>query len=762
MDNEKLIHLLNETYKRAANTEGQEKLAALEECRQEATELFSSMSWDIRRLSAELEYKQRQMEKAMNIDALTGLYNQEGFAANVNTLLEEASDETAYYIVYTNVTNFRFYNMVHGRVEGDQVLQQLARQISSESCGTIYARAGQDNFVYLVTSDIEDTKMRCRESARKFSVQFGQYGMELKFGVSHCENVPGRNTAAYAIERAKLACDSIRQSPDCFSMYTESLHHSIEIETYVIQHLDEALKNHYIKVLCQPVVRTVTGKICSMEALARWVDPVRGLLSPKDFIPALESNRLITKLDLYMLEEACQKMRQAADNGAALVPVSFNFSRIDFFVCNLAEEIDRIAARYDISHDLICIEITESAVAEEPEYMKKEILHLREQGYAVWMDDFGSGYSSLNILRDIPVDEIKLDMKFMNTFDARTKTMVTGLISMAKRIGIQTLTEGVETKEQYEFLRDIGSEKVQGFYKGKPVPMEEILNYGLDIPEHMEKIEWRPYYERISAEDFVTDKALAVYEYDGSEFRLLYHNQKYEQVVFGTGISDMGKNIEEINSPLSALHKIYNELRLRCEPGGEEQSLAFTVRDHLMRLNVRCLAACEENLSYAVELIDLSGAESDQQRTEIDKVGRQLFQMFEQVFAGDYNTKEVKLVHRVRYDSAAHENALDKIHTIDELTEHIAMMIHPDDRQAFLRYFDHTDVLERMKEEDDIVLADYFRIRQKNNEYAWKVLRVLYLADSDELIYTIHRSSIVEKYNRLQSENEKKGLVNEV
>lgn len=292
------------------------------------------------------------------------------------------------------------------------------------------------------------------------------------------------------------------------------------------------------------------------------------------------------------------------------------------------------------------------------------------------MDDFGSGYSSLNILRDIPVDAIKLDMKFMTAFDARTKTMVKGLISIAKQIGIQTLTEGVETEEQYDFLYNIGSEKVQGFYHSKPVLLEEMMNRLKAEPGHAEKSEWRPYYEKISAVDFVTDKALAVFE------------------------------------------EMCYELSLRCEPGGEEQSVVYSARDQLIGIHVRCLAAYRENSAYSVEIIDLSGAEPVQTRTEIDQVGRQLFQMYDQVFRGNYHTREVKL-------------------------------IHPDDRQAFMRFFNHADLLLRMREKDDIVLADYFRIRMKNKRYDWKVLRILYLDDTDELIYTVHRSDIVEKYNRV-------------
>ena len=248
-----------------------------------------------------------------------------------------------------------------------------------------------------------------------------------------------------------------------------------DIRDYVISHLDEAIENHWIQVYYQPVIRTLTGELCGMEALARWVDPQIGFLSPASFIPVLEQVRLIHQLDAYVLEEVCHMLRQRLNHDLPITPVSFNLSRYDFDMVDVFHLVEKTRATYQIPRDALHVEITESALAENDDAVHRAVDRLRDEGYEIWLDDFGSGYSSLNILKDYTVDLIKLDMGFLRSFTEKSRDIICSVIDMAKELGIKTLAEGVETQEHAEFLASIGCGRQQGYYYGKPQPLVGTL-----------------------------------------------------------------------------------------------------------------------------------------------------------------------------------------------------------------------------------------------------------------------------------------------
>ncbi len=246
---------------------------------------------------------------------------------------------------------------------------------------------------------------------------------------------------------------------------------------YIIENFAKALKEKWITVYYQPIVRAVNGRVCDEEALARWNDPVKGFLSPADFIPVLEESRQIYKLDLYILERVLEKMKLMTEQGYHMVSQSINLSRSDFDMCDMVEEICSRLDKAGVPHNKINIEITESILVNDFKFMLSQIERFKSLGFSVWMDDFGSGYSSLNTLSRIPFDLLKFDMVFMRNFDAgeNGKIILAELMRMAAALGKDTVCEGVETKEQVEFLQEIGCSKLQGFYYSKPVPIERIV-----------------------------------------------------------------------------------------------------------------------------------------------------------------------------------------------------------------------------------------------------------------------------------------------
>ncbi len=245
---------------------------------------------------------------------------------------------------------------------------------------------------------------------------------------------------------------------------------SKKYDLHFTEKIHQAVNSGHVYVDYQPIVDTVTGKTCALEALARWDDPDRGLMYPEQFIYSLEAARLIHVLDLFVLQSVCREMGRRKKAGEKIVPVNLNMSRIDFELMDMTEAIEREIIDNDLSPRAINIELTESVAQKDPDLIRLEVDRLREKGFEVWMDDFGSGYSSLSVLQYYDFNVIKIDMCFLQSFkkNDRAKIIIRSIIDMAREMGMKTLAEGVETEEQVSFLKESRCDMIQGFYYGRP------------------------------------------------------------------------------------------------------------------------------------------------------------------------------------------------------------------------------------------------------------------------------------------------------
>ncbi|MBQ7582037.1 MAG: EAL domain-containing protein, partial [Lachnospiraceae bacterium] len=279
-----------------------------------------------------------------------------------------------------------------------------------------------------------------------------------------------------ACDHARLACNSIKNRHDVnYCIYDEMLREQLRKQQYVVDHVEEAIEKEYIAVFYQPVIRVATGEICGYEALVRWIDPQFGMISPADFIETLEQFHLIHLVDTYVIQKVCEDYRRLMAEGEDIVPVSVNISRLDFELCDIFRIVEEEREAADMPRHLLDLEITESALNDNVGYIKSECDRMRELGYHVWLDDFGSGYSSLNTLAEYNFDVLKLDLIFLRNFDHNPKTgkLMSYIIKGAKGMGLSPLCEGVESEAHYAFLREIGCERAQGYYFGKPMPMDD-------------------------------------------------------------------------------------------------------------------------------------------------------------------------------------------------------------------------------------------------------------------------------------------------
>lgn len=414
------------------------------------------------------------LEKKSQIDDLTSLPNMNCFYAKAaERFADEKRNIKDLLLVFMDVENFKNYNEKYGFAAGTKFLKVVADIVSGAFKDDLTARFSDDHFVALTEAEgLEDKIAKMQEgiTAAEDSVQ-----LRLKAGIYRPKK---RDESPYlACDRARYACESIKKhfGRDIVE-YDASMKKEFKQKQYIINNLDKAIEKGFIKVYYQPVVWAVNGNLCGVEALARWEDPEFGLMPPSAFVPILEEYHLIHKLDLCVMETACKDIKEAIDNKRPVVPISINFSRLDFELVNPAEELERCTKKYGISRLFLHIEITESALLASDEKLRTALETFRKNGNSLWLDDFGSGYSGLNVLKDYPFDLMKIDMAFLSEFSKESKSLpiLTSIVALAQKIGMQTLSEGVETEEARDFLKSIGCQRLQGYLFGKPMPKREL------------------------------------------------------------------------------------------------------------------------------------------------------------------------------------------------------------------------------------------------------------------------------------------------
>ena len=259
-------------------------------------------------------------------------------------------------------------------------------------------------------------------------------------------------------------------------MYSSKIREQQRKESMIEESMEKALANNEFKVYLQPKYSPVTEELMGAEALVRWISDEKGFISPGEFIPIFEKNGFITRLDDYMIDAVASLQAEWKKEGRKFVPVSVNVSRLHFADENLADHIKDIVDKYDVEHNYIEIELTESAFFDDKEVLLNTISKLHKYGFTVSMDDFGSGYSSLNSLKNLPLDVIKLDGEFFNELEdkERGETVVKNTIVLAKDLNMKIVAEGIETKEQVEFLEKQGCDLIQGFYYARPMPVDQF------------------------------------------------------------------------------------------------------------------------------------------------------------------------------------------------------------------------------------------------------------------------------------------------
>ena len=415
-------------------------------------------------------------------DAMTGVYTKEYFFKYAQSIIKDNPD-VDFCIVELDVNKLTMINEMYGLNEGDRLLKRMSsiiKGVLEEERFTAIARIHADLFAFLCPYS-EKVEKNYIEDIEKAVADFGvslNFELLISFGVYHIDD---RDLEVSKMcERANLALKSVKGNYiNHVGHFDKEMREKAVLEIDITSKMNKALKNGDFKVYFQPKHSLDDESVIGAEALVRWIAHGKTIYNPDQFIPIFEENGFIMKLDTYVWEETCRFISILKAQGKIVPPISVNISRVDLYNPDLVETLVGFTKKYAIDPKMLRLEFTESAYAQSEQLMLKTMEKFHAYGMNVEMDDFGSGYSSLNMLKDVPIDGLKIDLRFLSATHNETKSnrILAAVLHMAKWLGIPSIVEGVETKEQINHLKNLGCTTVQGFYYSRPMPQNEFVDY---------------------------------------------------------------------------------------------------------------------------------------------------------------------------------------------------------------------------------------------------------------------------------------------
>lgn len=478
-------------------------------------------------------------------DPMMGLYRYGPFLEKAAEFLRK-NPGRRFSLAAIDIEHFKLFNEWYGEAAGDRFLASIAEHLKKveKEWDSMAGYMGGDDFAIIIPSD-ESVLEELQRGVKNFVKQYGgSAGFLPAFGVYEIDD---RNLSiSMMYDRASIALSTVKGNYiNRLGRYDAGMKKKMEEDQVLLSEIQRALENHEFVFYAQPQCNMLTGRIVGLESLVRWNHPVKGVVQPGEFIPLLESNGLITNLDLYVWEMVCARLHDWIAAGHRPVPISVNVSRIDIYSMNVTRTMKELTARYDIDPELLQVEITESAYTEDYNMIRDVVDDLRKAGFTVFMDDFGSGYSSLNMLKDVNVDVIKIDTKFLDMDEYsqnRGRGILETIVRMARLMQLRVIAEGVEKKEQADFLKNIGCIYGQGYYYYRPLPVEKFEVLLLDEDKVDYRGIWKRELKELHLEDLVSKDVtsetilnnmlggMALYDVCKDTIELISVNQEYYRV----------------------------------------------------------------------------------------------------------------------------------------------------------------------------------------------------------------------------------------
>ncbi len=696
---------------------------------------------------------------------LTDLYLKESFVNLVNKKAENGEFAASFCCVFFDIRGFNSYYLKNGFDEGYEVLHFVANKIMNAFPVDIVGKLEDDEFA--VITDIEDVEKFIKRIQMDFGEVYIHTDMELWAGI-YPIRAEDRD-AELIFQNAKIACDHCDRNGAGISVFDKSVvDEKILMQHYVVHHLESAIENKEICVYYQPIFHTLSGKVCGLEALARWNSTEYGPLLPGDFVPVLENSRKIYLLDCFVIRQVCIDQKAVYDRGMEPVPVSINLTRLDFALTDILDYLEEEMDKNELPRHLIQIEISEAEITTDRKGLKQELEKFHQKGFKIVFDDFGSEYSSLHILNDMPFDTIKINSNFLSGFnnDIRSRIIMKNIINMSKELGITTMMGSVEDNEILEFLKQTGCEKTQGHLYCEALP----LWYFPDgkYPYEYETHEERKFYEKIgevnilsqtpidtsftyldSEATYLNQLPLAIFEFDKNSFKVLMSSRDFEEI-FSPLFIDKINNVERLfNSKEHNFSREVRSLAKQCINDREIHMMEFVTENGYNRVMLRQVTKDEDTGKIAI-IATAEHMTEDDPTTRTIKLNdnlKFLYSIYTRVdmVSVDDDSFDIIYENKSKYNIDVKKGKFS-----DAVKDYAEKAVYIEDRENFINFFSYNDLDERAREYANDHIIDYFRTIDINGEYNWLMYLIIpVISDGRRNFIACARSINAERMRKL-------------
>ncbi|WP_026526965.1 bifunctional diguanylate cyclase/phosphodiesterase [Butyrivibrio sp. VCD2006] len=667
------------------------------------------------------------------------LYQREDFINIVNLKAGKGELAASFCCVYFVVKGFRSYYMNNGFDEGYQVLIFLKNKILNSFPVDIACK--MDDGEFAVITDIDEVETFITRIQKDFNEVYIHTEMDLHAGIFTISEA--ERTADQILEKAIIACETGEAVAEGIFKYNkENVDSKVLMKHYVVHHIDEAIANNEIDIYYQPTFHTLSGTVCGNEALARWHSSEYGMILPSDFVPVLKHSKKIAILDKFVMKKVCADQNTIVGLGMEPLPASINLTALDFALIDVVEILETELAKYNLPKKLIRIEISEPEITNDRKGIKFELTRLREHGFDVIFDDFGSEYSSLHILNDMPFSAVKINSSFLSGFkdDIKPRVMMKNIINMAKELGIHTVMGSVEDEDILEFLKEAGCEQTQGHLYSEAMKMwEKPLE---EFPYKLESHEESDFYDEIGRVNVLSqapiqditnydeeaslskNRAIAIFEFDGSTFNILMSNDGFYEI-FKPLLSDEANTIYDLfNNPRIIFSKDMKRLASQCVKDDEVHAMEFVTSNGFNRIMLKKIVRNDKLRKTGI----LATAEV---MTENDATTRVMqLNSYMKFLYMIYNRVDIVSVAEDSFETvyenhARYNQKMKKGSFTEAIRKFAEEAIYNEDREDFMEFYNIKTLDEKVNEYGLTHLTDYFRTKDINGAYDWLMYLII-------------------------------------
>ena len=661
------------------------------------------------------------------------LLQKEEFEKMINRKAENGEISASFCCVYFIIKKFQNYFLQNGFDEGFEVLRFVANKINNTFPVDMVSKIDDGEFAAI--TDIEEVEVFIGRARKDFDEVYVHTGMELLAGIYPI--TADDKDARTIITNARIACTKALKSLEGIAVFNkEQVDSKVLMQHYVMHHLESAIENGEIVVYYQPIFHTLSGKVCGFEALTRWNNPEYGILMPNDFVPVLEHSRKIYMLDVFVIKQVCKDEYDVLKMGLEAVPISINLTRLDFSLVDMFEIVEEEITKYDLPRKLIQIEISEAEIVSDREQMMKELKRFHEKGYKITFDDFGSEYSALHALKDIPFDTIKINSSFLSGFssDLRSRIMMKNVLNMSKELGITTMMGSVENEEILEFLKQTGCEKSQGHLYSEAHP---LADYGVGaFPFEFESEDDRKFYEQIGVVNilsqtpidtqfsylenestYLNQLPLALLELSNNEIHFLMHSKGFEEMFSALMVE--GVAFERVfTSNRTAFSKQFKALAEQCLTDTEIHQMESVIGDGYARIMLRRVSLDRKSGKIGIMATAERMTDNDPgvRSYKLNSSLRFLYMIYNSVNIVDVDENSYETVYM---NTSSYSNSMVEGSFSDAIREFANSAIYNEDREKFIAFYNLDTLEERLSEYEIDHLTDYFRTKDNNGTYDW-------------------------------------------